>query len=153
MERVHNEVDPESESLPVGVHGQALEVALGASPAGDRVTNDVGVTNDTKTGGGRSVDRFIQPVAVELPERLEGLPVDVKDRINVAAMTSAEPSGPGGRSGSGPRRSWLKRCRASCSVKPSAASMSRSEGPTAAVTTERKPSARRCARMRWRVEG
>ena len=61
VERVHNEVDPESESLPVGVHGQALEVALGASPAGDRVTNDVGVTNDTKTGGGRSVDRFYSP--------------------------------------------------------------------------------------------
>ena len=94
MERVRNEVNPESEPLSVGVHGQALEVALGAGPAGDRVTNDVGVTNDTKTGGGRGVDRFIQPVAVELPERLEGLPVDVKDCVNVAATTSAEPSGP-----------------------------------------------------------
>ena len=94
VERVRNEVNPESEPLPVGVHGQALEVALGAGPAGDCETNDVGVTNHTKTGDGRGVDRFIQPVAVELPERLEGLPVDVKDRINVAAMTSAEPSGP-----------------------------------------------------------
>lgn len=93
MERVRNEVDPESEPLPAGVHGQTLEVALGACPAGDCVADDVGVANDAKAGRGRCVDRLVQPVAVELPERLEGLPVDVEDRIDVAAATSAESLG------------------------------------------------------------
>ena len=45
VERVRNEVDPESEPLPAGVYGQTLEVALGACPAGDCVADDVGVAN------------------------------------------------------------------------------------------------------------
>ena len=94
VERIRNEVDPEPESLPARVHGKALEVALSAGPAGDRVADDVGVANDAKAGGGRGVDRLVQPVAVELPECLEGLPVDVEDRIDVAAATSPESSDP-----------------------------------------------------------
>ncbi|HAB57091.1 MAG: hypothetical protein CL433_10800 [Acidimicrobiaceae bacterium] len=76
------------------MHGQTLEVTLGACPAGDRVADDVEVANDAKPGGGRRVDCLVQPVAIELPERLEGLSVDVEDRIDVAAVTSAESSGP-----------------------------------------------------------
>ena len=60
MERVRNEVDPKSEPLPAGVHGQTLEVALGACPAGDCVADDVGAANDAKAGYGRCVDRLVQ---------------------------------------------------------------------------------------------
>lgn len=90
MERVGDEIDAEPLALAVGVHGQALEVALGAGPSGDGVPDDAGITNDPQPRRRGGVDRLVQPVAIEAPERLERLMIDLEDRVDVALLAATK---------------------------------------------------------------
>lgn len=92
VQAIGHEVDPQALALSVRRHGQTLEVPLSTGTAGDRISDDVGITYDAHAGRRRGADRLEESVEVELPERVERGGVDTKDGWAVAMTAAAKAS-------------------------------------------------------------